>query len=205
MKTDLYVKSKSLFNFFLDNNLPQEVNIFYNSRIKYNEEWLISPVVEGRTYYTHYIPLDIPINGYYRIVFSKSAIKFILDSPNPEKDLQKLRVKFYPWPMIILPSQKMLKSSLYNECDSIDNVYIRFGKSYETISSGTELKPSYSALKFGGFIRNEDFIEEKIFKNENVYRRRAFTTEDDYCDDYDTFLEKQYDAIISGEAMPYDY
>lgn len=205
MDSRLHVASHSLFNFFHKYKLNPKIKIYFNARYKHNGKWVISPVVEGRTYYTHYIPLDIPIKGYDRIVFSKSAIEFLLNSCEVESDLHKLRVKFYPWPMVILPSAKMMKSSRYSEADQIDSVYIRFGNKYSNLCYGIEENPlSFKKLYFNGFVRNHEYCEEAVPKKEG-YRKRYYDYDDDYVEDYDTYLEKRYDAIMSGEDVVDDF
>ncbi len=115
--------SESLINFFRKNRLRKDFCIYYNVD-NFNEQGY-SPVYVGNNSYKFYIPLDIPIDGFNRIVVSENAAKYI-ERNLGNLELQRLRISFYPWPEIVLMSKENFKKGIHDEFDSIKDVSIRF-------------------------------------------------------------------------------
>ena len=106
--------SVSLLNFFRKYLLKNNFYIFYNGD-KRNVNYY-SPVYERTHAYKYYIPLEKSIQGYFRIVVSNNAAKYI-EKLSGNIDLTRLRVKFMPWPEIVYVSDKYHNSEYHREND----------------------------------------------------------------------------------------
>ena len=109
--------STSILHYFLKNNLNNAVDIRY---IRYGGKYRCLSL--GRKFYRYYIQLEKKIKDYDVIVLSRNASEYLLAGG----DINNLRVRHYPWPELIRPSDKTLESGYYNEADSIKDVYVRY-------------------------------------------------------------------------------
>lgn len=150
MEEETVIKSSSITLFFLKNHLPNIVEVSFNSDEKDGDSWIIYPIIEGKTAFHYYIQLPKKINGYDRILVSNRSAEYLKQYP---ERINRLRIRFYPWPEIILPYKD--NYNLYDEVDSIDFVMTRYdirnGYIYE------KDVPSYTKLIFNGFKRNGNF------------------------------------------------
>lgn len=133
--------SRSILNFFRDNSLNHKFYICYNELAVEGGKKEISPIFEKNNRYNYYIPLAPPINGYKRIVVSLNAEAYICENIS-DLNLDRLRIDFFPWPEIVLASEKYLKNGYHEERDSIENVYTRF--SFKGNFLYNNLKPQYN-------------------------------------------------------------
>lgn len=140
--------SDSLINFFRKNRLKKDFCIYYN--VDHSNELGYSPVYEANNRYKFYIPLDIPIDGFNRIVVSENAAKYIEDNLE-NLELRRLRISFYPWPEIVLISKDNFKKGLHGEFDGIKDVCIRFEIKGDYMYHNDV--PTYKTLNFLGIKR----------------------------------------------------
>lgn len=195
--------SRSLLNFFRDNNLNNEIYLFYNEITVEGGKREISPIFEKNNRYNYYIPLETPINGFKRIVVSQRAEAYISKNKS-NLNLNRLRIDFYPWPEIVLASEKYL--GYHEERDSVDDVYTRFTFKGEFMYN--KLKPQYKEVVFMGFKAITEFIIELPSRfSENLLGCSETEEYDDVIDsDID---ESNYndleDAFYSGEYLPEDW
>lgn len=148
--------SVSLFNFFRKYLLKNNFYIFYNGD-KRNANYY-SPVYEGKHPYKYYIPLEKSIQGYFRIVVSSNAAKYI-EKLSGNIDLTRLRVKFMPWPEIVYVSDKYHNSEYHKENDNWHNFTITY-----TIKGNYLYHnhiPLYSSLNYLGIKVKYDYIQEQ--------------------------------------------
>lgn len=197
--------SRSILNFFRDNNLNNEFYLYYNVLTVDGGKKEISPVFEKNNRYNYYIPLEAPINGYKRIVVSLNAEAYICQNQS-NLNLDRLRIVFFPWPEIVLASEKYLKNGYHEERDSIDDVYTRF--TFKGNFLYNNLKPLYKKLYFMGFKAITDFkieLPSNIFENpieRSGIEEYVDTTDFDIDDSNYNDVE---DAFYSGEYLPEDW
>lgn len=133
--------STSILHYFLKNNLNNVVDIRY---IRYGGEYRCLSL--GRKYFRYYIQLDKKIEDYDVIVLSRNASEYLLAGG----DINNLRIRHYPWPELIKPSEKSLTTGYYNEADSIIDVHVRY-----TITSnyiGANDIPQYDKIIVNSFM-----------------------------------------------------
>lgn len=133
--------STSILHYFLKNNLNNVVDIRY---IRYGGEYRCLSL--GRKYFRYYIQLDKKIEDYDVIVLSRNASEYLLAGG----DINNLRIRHYPWPELIKPSEKSLTIGYYNEVDSIIDVHVRY-----TITSnyiGANDIPQYDKIIVNSFM-----------------------------------------------------
>lgn len=133
--------STSILHYFLKNNLNNVVDIRY---IRYGGKYRCLSL--GRKYFRYYIQLDKKIEDYDVIVLSRNASEYLLAGGN----INNLRIRHYPWPELIKPSEKSLTTGYYNEVDSIIDVHFRY-----TITSnyiGANDIPQYDKIIVNSFM-----------------------------------------------------
>lgn len=133
--------STSILHYFLKNNLNNVVDIRY---IRYGGKYRCLSL--GRKYFRYYIQLDKKIEDYDVIVLSRNASEYLLAGG----DINNLRIRHYPWPELIKPSEKSLTTGYYNEVDSIIDVHVRY-----TITSnyiGANDIPQYDKIIVNSFM-----------------------------------------------------
>lgn len=133
--------STSILHYFLKNNLNNVVDIRY---IRYGGKYRCLSL--GRKYFRYYIQLDKKIEDYDVIVLSRNASEYLLAGG----DINNLRIRHYPWPELIKPSEKSLTTGYYNEADSIIDVHVRY-----TITSnyiGANDIPQYDKIIVNSFM-----------------------------------------------------
>lgn len=133
--------STSILHYFLKNNLNNVVDIRY---IRYGGKYRCLSL--GRKYFRYYIQLDKKIEDYDVIVLSRNASEYLLAGG----DINNLRIRHYPWPELIKPSEKSLTTGYYNEVDSIIDVHVRY-----TITSnyiGVNDIPQYDKIIVNSFM-----------------------------------------------------
>jgi len=133
--------STSILHYFLKNNLNNVVDIRY---IRYGGKYRCLSL--GRKYFRYYIQLDKKIGDYDVIVLSRNASEYLLAGG----DINNLRIRHYPWPELIKPSEKSLTTGYYNEVDSIIDVHVRY-----TITSnyiGANDIPQYDKIIVNSFM-----------------------------------------------------
>lgn len=155
--------SVSLLNFFRKYNLEKDFYLFYNSIEGWNQTSL--PIYVSDIPYKYYLPLKTPIKGYKRIVVSSNAANYI-EKNISNLDLTRLRIKFMPWPEIVLVSERFHRSVYHQENDCIQDVLTRFEIKGEYMYSNHI--PSYSTLNFMGIKQNTNFeIELPLIFNKS--------------------------------------
>lgn len=152
------INSLSLLNFYRKYNLPQEFQLYYHA-IKEDCWYDIIPVIQGHTEFNYYIPFETPIKGFTRMVISKNAYEYIEEYE--DEALNDLRVKFMPWPEIVLPKVWRIKKGYYKETDQLDATNILF--EYD----GIDFRPRQNVGRYDKLILKEskpvvDFEPESI-------------------------------------------
>ena len=138
------------------------MEIYFNSNEKDEDSWVIYPIVEGKTSYHYYIPLQVNINGYDRILVSSRSADYLKQFP---ERINKLRIQFFPWPEVVLPYRDNQES--FEEQDSIDYVMTRY-KCVNGILYDKDRIPLYSKLVFDGFKRVGVF-EKTLQRTKEAY------------------------------------
>ena len=133
--------STSILHYFLKNNLNNVVDIRY---IRYGGKYRCLSL--GRKYFRYYIQLDKKIEDYDVIVLSRNASEYLLAGG----DINNLRIRHYPWPELIKPSEKSLTTGYYNEVDSIIDVHVRYTITSNYISANDI--PQYDKIIVNSFM-----------------------------------------------------
>ena len=107
--------------FFKKHDLNNVVDVCYKSYQKNGQEKILS-FPQGTMYYRYYVQLEKEVDGYDKLILSKASEEYILNGG----DINRLRVRFYPWPELVLPSDRFLKNGYYDERDSISEVMINY-------------------------------------------------------------------------------
>lgn len=147
--------SESLINFFRKNCLRKDFCIYYN--VDYDNELGYSPIYEANNGYKFYIPLDVPIDGFKRIVVSENAARYIENNLG-NLELRRLRISFYPWPEMVLMSKENFKNRIHEELDSIKDVCIRFEIKGDNMYHNNV--PTYKILNFLGIKQCMNYHKE---------------------------------------------
>jgi len=156
------ITSCSLLYFFRKHSLPNEIEVCFNSTFKDDKCWIIQPIKFNKNYYHFYIQLNCQINGYDKVVLSRSAVDYIKYYP---ERINNLRVRLYPWPEIVCPFRKNIDAPIYSEVDSISDVMLRF--EFHNDLEYEKPVPRYEQLVFSGFRRIEQFDLEKTITTAN--------------------------------------
>lgn len=197
--------SRSLLNFFRDNNLNNEIIFHYNEITLLGGKKDKAPIFEKNNRYHYYIPLKTPINGYNRIVVSPNAESYI-DKNKYNLNLERLRIDFFPWPEIVLASEKYLKNGYHEERDSIDDVYTRFDFIGDRIYD--KLKPQYNEIIYKGIKAITEYnIEYPLNLRDKMKRDNRNYNYDEEDDNWyeDKSTGDIRDAYESGEYLPEDW
>ena len=112
--------SLSILLFFKKHNLNNVIDICYKSYKKDGQEKVLS-FPQGTKYYRYYVQLEKEVDGYDKLILSKASEEYILAGG----DINRLRIKFYPWPELVLPVNKSFKE-YHDQWDSIHDVMIRY-------------------------------------------------------------------------------